>query len=919
MSKGLFKGKVVIEEETEDDRGKVTDQLNNSVAAIDIESRIVVEESLFETEDEDEASNISMTVDDDDPKPSSKTFKQNNIHGTKESSVDDCGSEALDLSFIPCSIPLKKRKISSLPNSDNSLNEDKKKSDHHFHQKIITRDTSAFNQLTNHNRLNSFNLQSSHNHFPFTLRAMPSAASSSTSNCKPLSLVKNQQAQQPQQHFHHQNQLNFNHLYHQQQHQNQNNHHQLQQQKLVQYQQNQQKQEFTIGNKSTGLGSSTSGQTKGHCTIGKPSGEQEPRGVSVNRCKACWLKICLEKFILDSETRIAIDKYYAPKFLDSADSPTSNDAIPGGGSVDEGSEGNTVNSEEGGEARLTGKSGVGEGDGETGKSLQSAPCDRIETNGCDTTISPPPLPFPQRKRKPKNELATSLSSSSTSSSSPSSSSSTSINHMNTKNTPTTGESIPLSTSQSGNHSRNKEKHHQSQYHSLSSSSHHTDNRSRESLSFGHPSTGHLLTEPLCLTTSGRRSDLFSSGVIGNQSCTPRSSSSTFASDKHLGLTPLGPRYPWSHRRKDDYELTSPLTTQTSQNNLIHRGNDDDLNDLYHVDYSLNSPDLVLGGSFGSVSHFIKDMSGDADVDGNFMVMGSPSSPPPPAARCGKCSYCLPTIDEKANVVVVKENCGPVRCRLAEIMSKSNQSLSNNKGVGDENGGGATLVTSTAITATSTTQENEGNPIGGDSKHNNKRPVSTTSEGDEDIVDEDYCHGSSHASKGQGEETVHSSTPISSLVNVNNTNNRRNRKDRRGHSKGGGGGGDGGGDKEESESDIGSQEGMINGDENLDQESRESNRDGYRKRFVSGDDDDQGVSMRFHGSRSSKSNKSVMFNKPYKKLLINEHFVNSSLINNQASNSNNHSNLLSTRDLAGSVISPDSNFLSEILNANSPFL
>lgn len=52
----------------------------------------------------------------------------------------------------------------------------------------------------------------------------------------------------------------------------------------------------------------------GECKIGRPSGEQEPRGVSVSRCKACWLRICLHKFVLDNKSKEVIEKYYAPKF-----------------------------------------------------------------------------------------------------------------------------------------------------------------------------------------------------------------------------------------------------------------------------------------------------------------------------------------------------------------------------------------------------------------------------------------------------------------------------------------------------------------------------------------------------------------------------------------------------------------------------
>ena len=55
----------------------------------------------------------------------------------------------------------------------------------------------------------------------------------------------------------------------------------------------------------------------GECQIGKPSGEQEPRGVSVNRCKACWLRICLDKFVLDDNTKQVIDSHYHPRMPES--------------------------------------------------------------------------------------------------------------------------------------------------------------------------------------------------------------------------------------------------------------------------------------------------------------------------------------------------------------------------------------------------------------------------------------------------------------------------------------------------------------------------------------------------------------------------------------------------------------------------
>lgn len=53
----------------------------------------------------------------------------------------------------------------------------------------------------------------------------------------------------------------------------------------------------------------------GSCVIGRPSGEQEPRGVSVSRCKACWLKICLDKFVLEPNTREVIHQHYLPVFV----------------------------------------------------------------------------------------------------------------------------------------------------------------------------------------------------------------------------------------------------------------------------------------------------------------------------------------------------------------------------------------------------------------------------------------------------------------------------------------------------------------------------------------------------------------------------------------------------------------------------
>ena len=52
--------------------------------------------------------------------------------------------------------------------------------------------------------------------------------------------------------------------------------------------------------------------------IGKPTGEQEPRGVSVSRCKACWLRICLDKFVLEPNTRDVIQQHYLPLIVDSS-------------------------------------------------------------------------------------------------------------------------------------------------------------------------------------------------------------------------------------------------------------------------------------------------------------------------------------------------------------------------------------------------------------------------------------------------------------------------------------------------------------------------------------------------------------------------------------------------------------------------
>lgn len=32
-----------------------------------------------------------------------------------------------------------------------------------------------------------------------------------------------------------------------------------------------------------------------------------------SRCKACWLKVCLQKFVIDCDTRLTITQNFAPK------------------------------------------------------------------------------------------------------------------------------------------------------------------------------------------------------------------------------------------------------------------------------------------------------------------------------------------------------------------------------------------------------------------------------------------------------------------------------------------------------------------------------------------------------------------------------------------------------------------------------
>ncbi|KAI1303567.1 hypothetical protein HDE_02110 [Halotydeus destructor] len=121
----------------------------------------------------------------------------------------------------------------------------------------------------------------------------------------------------------------------------------------------------------------------GHCTIGCAPGEQEPRGVSVSRCKACWLQICLDKFVLEPSTREVIDQHYLPKFPGrSADG-----AAP---------------------LRLAKQSAKPNSTIKSNSSLSSTPSSGLSSASVHSvdSVEGPPLPLPQRKRKQKEEAVT---------------------------------------------------------------------------------------------------------------------------------------------------------------------------------------------------------------------------------------------------------------------------------------------------------------------------------------------------------------------------------------------------------------------------------------------------------------------------------------------------------------------------------
>ena len=53
--------------------------------------------------------------------------------------------------------------------------------------------------------------------------------------------------------------------------------------------------------------------SSGDCPIGPRSSES--RNVSGSRCRACWLKVCLQKFQMDAELRLSISSAFAPQLV----------------------------------------------------------------------------------------------------------------------------------------------------------------------------------------------------------------------------------------------------------------------------------------------------------------------------------------------------------------------------------------------------------------------------------------------------------------------------------------------------------------------------------------------------------------------------------------------------------------------------
>ena len=156
MSKEASKGKVVIEEDYNENLA--TNKLD------DIESKIVVEEGYYEEEEEEEED------DDDDEEETSNMSIDDGNSEDKGNYVD---GQALDLSFISSSIPLKKRKISS------SVCSDEKQKINDYHDK----------NMYCHLKDNSSNYNCFSSSFGLQLK-QPLMAKNKSKSSVPLPLVK---------------------------------------------------------------------------------------------------------------------------------------------------------------------------------------------------------------------------------------------------------------------------------------------------------------------------------------------------------------------------------------------------------------------------------------------------------------------------------------------------------------------------------------------------------------------------------------------------------------------------------------------------------------------------------------------------------------------------------------------------------
>lgn len=143
----------------------------------------------------------------------------------------------------------------------------------------------------------------------------------------------------------------------------------------------------------------------GNCLIGRPSGEQEPRGVSVSRCKACWLKICLEKFVVEPAIKEVIQQHYLPVFLNGkggAEVPVGAPALP---SLSTTSPSSLPGYDHRAHSLPSHSSSLGVVNHSSHTTFASSIPSAVLTNALSSHHSlPPPLPLPSRKRKVKDSL-----------------------------------------------------------------------------------------------------------------------------------------------------------------------------------------------------------------------------------------------------------------------------------------------------------------------------------------------------------------------------------------------------------------------------------------------------------------------------------------------------------------------------------